>query len=298
MPKLRYSNVQSAAQADFVIMGVPDESGSHADRKGTNRGPDAFRKALNSFEFFERNGKLIPTSPMSGSLSEKAIFDIGNVKKKDLRKTVNSLALQNIIPVCIGGDHSITTEAVKGVAGGVGSKLAICYFDAHPDFVSSSVNYYGSVLTDCAAHLDFGKSALVGTRAAEQEELENSRRHRVTLISPLDISRNGLAATSRRIAKTARGARIYVSIDLDCLDPAFAPGVSLPSPCGLSSIELVYLLKELIATGNVCGLDIVELCPDYDVHQSTAALSAKILSECLASFPRRIRPRRNQRRAS
>jgi agmatinase len=72
-------------------------------------------------------------------------------------------------------------------------------------------------------------------------------------------------------------------VDLDCLDPAFAPGVSVPSPGGLSSTDLLYLLTRSLA-GKVVGLDIVELCPDYDLNGMTASIAARILSESLASL--------------
>jgi agmatinase len=198
---------------------------------------------------------------------------------------VASLASKNIVPISIGGDHSITTEVVKGLAqGSHGEKFAILYFDAHPDFVSSTLNYYGSVLTDCKDELNFAKSALVGTRAAEQEELENAKTNNLLIISPLDISEGGLSHVANQLKSRVGRTRKYISIDLDCLDPAFAPGVSLPSPCGLSAAQLIYLLKKLIASGNVAGLDLVELSPDYDIQNSTAGLAAKILSECIASF--------------
>jgi agmatinase len=83
-------------------------------------------------------------------------------------------------------------------------------------------------------------------------------------------------------SKNNNGKR-YISIDLDCLDPAFAPGVSLPSPCGLSSIDLIYLVKSAIDSG-IIGIDIVELSPEYDINNITAFLAARILSESIASL--------------
>jgi agmatinase len=85
------------------------------------------------------------------------------------------------------------------------------------------------------------------------------------------------------VTKTS-GNSVYISVDLDCLDPAFAPGVSVPSPGGLSSADLVYLLNRAISSGNLAGMDIVELSPDYDVNGMTANLAARILSECIASI--------------
>lgn len=156
------------------------------------------------------------------------------------------------------------------------------YFDAHPDFVSSARNYYGSVLTDSLGSIDFEKSMLIGTRAAEAEELENAYKVGLEVITPLDIQELGILKISDKIRSKNNNGKKFISIDLDCLDPAFAPGVSLPSPCGLSSIDLIYLVKLAVSTG-IIGIDIVELSPDFDINNITAYLAARILLESIAS---------------
>src|SRR5207237_4640415 len=126
---------------------------------------------------FERDGKLIPTCPMRGTFDKKRIFDAGNVTgKQDLRRMVFEIVSQRKVPIMIGGDHSLTTETLQATAGAIKKKVSLLYFDAHPDFVSSTRNYYGSVLTDSAESLNLRKSLLIGTRAAEPEELENANK--------------------------------------------------------------------------------------------------------------------------
>lgn len=283
MVRLYRANADSIEDADIVVIGIPDESKSHAKRKGTSQAPDVLRAASNESEFFERKGKLIPTCPMRGALDGKRIFDVGNIDQKELRKLVSRLAMQNKMPVIIGGDHSLTAEALRAVSEAKNRKLSLLYFDAHPDFVSSTRNYYGSVLTDSAKFLDFRKSMLVGTRAAEPEEVENAKDAGLKIVTPLDVAELGVRRVAQMIKAKTRGMPVYISIDLDCVDPAFAPGVSVPSPGGLSSVELIYLLKSAVAAGSVAGIDIVELSPDYDVNGVTANLAARIMSECIAS---------------
>ena len=284
MVRLYRSNADTMKDVDIVVIGVPDESNSHAKRKGTSRAPDALRVASNNSEFFERGGRLIPTCPMSGTLDRKSIFDAGNIPDKHkLRELVTDIALHGKLPVMIGGDHSLSTEAVQAVSNAIGEKLSILYFDAHPDFVSSTTNYYGSVLTDSMQSLNFRKSMLIGTRAAEPEELENAKKVGLRIINPLEIVEMGVKRVAQMIRARTRGSKVYVSVDLDCLDPAFAPGVSVPSPGGLSSTDLIYLLNKTISTGNIVAIDIVELAPDYDISDTTAMLAARIMSECIAS---------------
>ena len=284
MVRLNRSTADSADVADIVIIGVQDESGSHAKRKGTSRAPDVLRIASNEAEFFERNGKLIPTCPMSGSLDGKRVFDAGNVNSTSgLDRKVQDLASRGKIPFMIGGDHSLTTEAIRGISEATHSKLALLYFDAHPDFVSSARNYYGSVLTDSTQYLDFSASMLIGTRAAEPEELVNAEKAGLRILTPLDIAELGVKRAAELVRERTGNMPIYISVDLDCLDPSVGPGVSVPSPAGLSGVELVFLLSSALK-GKVVGMDIVELCPDFDINGMTASLAARILSESIASM--------------
>jgi agmatinase len=285
MVRLHRSNADSMKDVDVVVIGVPDESKSHAKRRGTSRAPDVLRNASNDSEFFERGAKLIPTSPMRGTFDGKWIFDAGNIpNKQKLRQMVYEIASQGKLPIIIGGDHSLTTDAIQAVSAATRKKLSLLYFDAHPDFVSSTRNYYGSVLTDSTQSLNFRKSMLVGTRAAEPEELDNARTADLMIVNPLDVAELGVKKLAQMIRTRTSGSKVYISVDLDCMDPAFAPGVSVPSPGGLSSTELIYLLNKAVSAGNVVGIDIVELSPDYDINGMTAMLAARIMSECIASI--------------
>jgi agmatinase len=282
MVRLYQSNARSAFEADVVIVGVPDESKSHAKRKGASRGPDSLRQASNESGFFERNGKLIPVCPILGKISNKLIFDYGNIPRENLQKLITDLVANNKIPIVIGGDHSITSTVLQAT-GDIHGKLGLFYFDAHPDFVSSTTDYYGSVLTDSSRWIDFSKSMLIGTRAAEPEELENAESVGLEVITPIDVAKLGISQVANKLQAKGYNNKRYVSIDLDCADPAYAPGVSLPSPCGLSSIDLVYLVK-LVVNSGIVGIDIVELSPDFDLNNMTANLAARILLESIASI--------------
>ena len=281
MTKYHRSSVHTLSDADIVLIGVPDESRSHAKRKGTSRAPDMIRLASNESEFFNRQDKIIPTCPMRGSLLDKKIMDFGNVERQNLSTLIFDIISHGKLPIIIGGDHSITTVAIREI-GRVLGRISILYFDAHPDFVSSTKNYYGSVMTDSADFIDFKKSMLVGTRAAEAEELENAAKVGIEIITPMDLAESGVLAIAGRFA-AKRTEKKYISIDLDCIDPAFAPGVSVPSPGGLSSIDLLYLVKQAVSTG-IIAMDIVELSPDFDLNNMTAYLAARIISESIASM--------------
>lgn len=282
MVSLHHSNIDSISEADIVIIGVPDESKSHARRKGTSKGPDIIRIASNESDFFERNGKVIPICPMRGCFDSKKILDYGNIKRENLYRLIFDLVSSKKIPIILGGDHSITTIALKAIEDFFG-KVGLLYFDAHPDFVSSTTDYYGSVITDSTKCIDFDQSMMIGIRSAEPEELVNAGKTNLELVTPIDVHELGISKIADRVKSKDNKGKRYISVDLDCLDPAFAPGVSVPSPCGLSSIDLICLLKLAISSG-IVGLDIVEFSPDFDVNNITASLVARILLESIASI--------------
>jgi agmatinase len=283
--KLFHSNVHSIAQADIVILGVPDETRSHAKRRGASKGPDSLRIASNYYEFFEREGNRIPICPMSGTLENKKIIDFGNVPRDDLYRLIFDIVSTKKIPITIGGDHSITTIILQAIYDKFeGEKISLVYFDAHPDFVSSTRNYYGSVITDSSGYINFTKSILIGTRAAESEELKNASKHKLEIITPIDIIELGINATVKKIVTKCGSNKVYMSIDLDCMDPGVAPGVSVPAPGGLFPVDLIYMIKKISENLQILGMDLVELSPDYDLNQNTANHAARILMETIASL--------------
>jgi len=283
--KLLHSNVNTVDQADVIVIGVPDESRSHAKRRGASKGPDSLRIASNSFEFFERAGKIIPICPMKGTLENKKILDFGNIPREDLYKLIFDIISAKKLPITIGGDHSITTVILQAIyEAEKGDKITLLYFDAHPDFVSSTRNYYGSVITDSFNYVDFTKSTLIGTRAAEPEELENASKQKLEVITPIDIIESGINAIVKKIISKCGSSSVYLSIDLDCMDPGVSPGVSVPAPGGLFPLDLIYIIKKISEGAQIVGMDIVELCPDYDLNQNTANHAARILMETISSL--------------
>jgi len=281
MIKFFRSTVETLSDADIVLIGVPDESRSHARRKGTSRAPDTIRIASNETEFFEREGKITPTTAMRGNLLDKKILDLGNAGRERLPGIIFDIISRGKLPIIIGGDHSVTTIALRQIGKMLG-KISLFYFDAHPDFVSSTNNYYGSIMTDSAEFINFKKSILIGTRAAEAEEIDNATKVGLEIITPMDLAELGPTKLARRLDNKTRNKK-YISIDLDCIDPAFAPGVSVPCPGGISSMDLVYLVKRAVQSG-IIAMDIVELSPDFDLNNITACLAAKIISESIASI--------------
>ena len=155
------------------------------------------------------------------------------------------------------------------------------YFDAHPDFLSSTRDFYGSVIFDILPYIDVKSSVMIGIRSPEQEEVENIKKYGIKVISPEDIEFFGVKQTINEIMSTV-GRNIYISFDMDCIDPSFAPGVSVPVPLGLDPIKSTILLKNICQTG-ILGMDIMEVCPNQDIQDNTSHLASRLIGEFLAS---------------
>ncbi|WP_268543242.1 arginase family protein [Candidatus Nitrosotenuis cloacae] len=262
-----------------MAIGIPDESGSHSTWLGTAKAPDAIRKVSNARDVYIEKNFQCPALPAKG-LPEIRVHDYGNIKKRQIPQVFEKILAFPKIPISIGGDHSNTTPILKALSKKYG-KISLVYFDAHPDFVSHTRNYYGSVITDSLDYIDVKSSLQIGIRSPEAEELVNLKKHGLRAISPLDVVENGIREVSKIIKDTTKG-NVYVSFDMDCLDPAYAPGVSVPVPIGLESQDCTYLLKGIASRGLI-GMDIMEVCPAHDLNDVTSHLASRIIGEVVSS---------------
>jgi len=273
-----WANTDNFDESDIVILGIPDESKSHALRKGASGAPDKIREISSTRDRYFRNGTISTGIPYGGI--RKKVFDYGNVSRNQVAEVINKIVSKSKIPIAIGGDHSITVEIIKSISKVHGS-LSLVYFDAHPDLISSTRNYYGSVFFDVLPFIDLKSSIQIGIRTPEQEEIDNIKKYNLSVITPFDMLKIGLLETEKKILEKI-GKNVYVSFDMDAIDPAFAPGVSAPVPIGLRNSEAVYLLKSLAHRG-IIGMDLMEVCPDYDIKDRTSHLASRMIGEVVSS---------------
>jgi agmatinase len=278
MERISWANTDGFEESEFVVVGIPDESQSNALQKGTEDAPSRIRYVSNLHDSYKRNERVICSRPFSGT--EKKVYDLGDITRDQIQETFDKISTSSKIPISIGGDHSITRQIINTMTKKLG-KFSLVYFDAHPDFVSSTTNYYGSVITDVLSSIEVESSVEIGIRTPEQEELDNIKKFNLEVITPFDIATKGLQQTVNSILNRL-GDKVYVSFDMDCIDPAFAPGVSVPVPMGLSSTDAVYLLNKISQKG-IIGMDLMEVCPSFDVKDRTSHLASRIISEVIYS---------------
>ncbi len=280
--KFAFHNCTKKEEAEVVLVGVPDETGSYAFRKGASKGPNAIRKASLDRLRFVRKGDIHYVIPERGNFKVK-FFDAGDIKKSHLSIFIDSLT-EKQFPITLGGDHSSTFFVLRSLQAKY-NEIAVIYLDAHPDMVSSMhENYYGSVAFDIAnlKHVNKNKIIELGIRSIEAEEIKNLRKNHISSFTALDIYEQGVNKIFAFIKKKVDNTPLYLSIDLDVLDPAFAPGVDTPAPFGLLPNEYLSLIKRC-AKLNLIGFDIMEMSPKYDKEGKTSQLAAQTILEILGS---------------
>lgn len=190
-----------------------------------------------------------------------------------IRQAVAAAAEEGAIPFCLGGDHMITFPAVAALAGRHGP-LNILHFDAHPDLYD---DFEGDPLSHASPFARIMESGLarrlvqVGIRTLNRHCRAQAERFGVEMVEMKDFSAAEVPIPA---------APLYISIDLDGFDPAFAPGVAHPEPGGLSVRELLAVLHNIRTP--IVGADIVEYVPSRDVGGITAILAAKLVKEVAA----------------
>jgi len=259
-----------------TIFGVPFDS-THSYKPGCRFGPDAIRDAFNNIEIFQ---------PEFGvDLEVEAISDLGNTRHtvvaaemlQMVKNVTSELKKQDKQIIILGGEHLITLGSFTCFPKDTGYVV----FDAHYDLRDQ----YADIKLSHAAYLrriveERGSENIVhvGARAFVKEELAFLKEHNIATVSDKEIRDGNGPKLLKDITSTFD--RVYLSVDLDALDPAFAPGVGNPEAVGISSREL-YDLITTFQNKKIVAADIVELNPTYD-NGSTASMAAKMIATIIA----------------
>jgi len=269
-------NPNDNSESVAVIFGVPFDS-THSYKPGCRFGPDVIRDAFNNIEIFQPEFGI--------DLETVNINDLGNTKHtvvatemlQMVENITAELKKQNKQLIILGGEHLITLGSFSCFPKDTGYVV----FDAHYDLRDQ----YADIKLSHAAYLrriveKRGSENIVhvGARAFVKEELVFLKEHNIATVSDKEIRDGNGPKLLKDITSTFDS--IYLSIDLDVLDPAFAPGVGNPEAVGISSREL-YDLVTTLQNKKIVSADIVELNPTYD-NGATASMAAKMISTIIA----------------
>jgi agmatinase len=257
-------------EAKYAFLGVPYD-GSESYRVGSRFAPRAIREASREIEDYDMQENV--------NLLDIKIADLGDVDvahgnfMQTHRRTaavVKDILEKGVIPLCVGGEHTISYSALSAYD----EKPLVIIYDAHLDFRDDYLGEkfsHACVTRRIGELLGYENILVVGVRSASRQELEDAERRGLRYLS----CHEGLD----EIANAAKGRNLYLSIDMDVLDPKEARGVGNPEPPGFSYTELVESL-EFLGEANLVGFDLTEVAPLYDSY--TPVLAAKVIFKVLA----------------
>lgn len=202
---------------------------------------------------------------------------------KNIYKKSKEVLKESLRPLFLGGDHSITYPLVKAFAEVYPKNPGIIVFDAHPDAENDFMPPTQEDLLCALVNQNIIKKeniVLVGIRNCHKNEVEFMQKNRIKNFPMKEIMSEGIHEISESLMSVAqRFDALYISIDIDVLDPAFAPGTGYPEPGGLTTRELLFLLHRLKKMQNLKAFDLVEINPKKDINDATSKVGAKIMVE-------------------
>jgi arginase len=292
------------------IIGVPIDLG--ADRRGVDMGPSAIRYSQLQQKLEELGYQVEDQGNVEVPIAEMCRITNPKLKYMDCiipmsRRVAGAVATSmqaGHFPLVLGGDHSLSIGSIRGAARN--RKIGVIWLDAHADFntdqTTPSGNIHGMSLAalsglgdkslvqlwdETVPVIDPAKIAIIGARDLDPGEKKNLKETGAMVMSMEQVDRFGMVTVVEKaiehISRDVDG--IYLSLDLDALDPQHAPGVGTPVPAGLTQRE-AHLACEMIAETNLLiGMDVVEVNPILDVHNQTAKLAVEF---ALSALGRRI----------
>lgn len=269
-----------SVDADVVVLGVPLDMAT-SGRPGARMGPDAIRRASVNLAWegkkFPWNFNLFQNTKVidAGDL----VFDCGDAEDFTYRleAATSEILKSGKTMLALGGDHFITLPILRAYAKHYG-EMALIHFDAHTDtYANGSAYDHGTMFYHAPKEglISAKHSVQVGIRTEYKQE-----GHGFNVINAMQANDMSVEEIVANIRQTIGDKPVYLTFDIDCLDPAFAPGTGTPVCGGLNSDKVLKIIRALAGI-NLVGMDVVEVSPPYDQSELTALAGATIALELL-----------------
>lgn len=276
--------------ADIAVLGAPYDMGTQY-RAGARFGPRAIREASTLFSFghegaydFEDDVVYLPKDSVTlVDVGDADIIHTDTIQSHDnIEIAVRAILEANALPVVLGGDHAVHIPCIK--AFNDQEPVHLVHIDAHLDFVDDrhGVRYgHGNPIrraSEMAHVVGITQLGIRNVSSSNRADYEAARKAGSDILSVRQIRELG---TQKVIERVPANARYYVTIDIDAFDPSIAPGTGTPSHGGFLYYEVLEFLEGLCKRGNIVGIDLCEVAPDYDLSGTTAFLAAQLLLNVL-----------------
>jgi agmatinase len=280
-------------EADAAVVGICMDTGT-TNRSGARLGPRAIREASMIYSMvYDQQTGFYDIELARHVLSGVKIVDCGDLptlptlvtETLDLiTQSISDLRARKAVPVVLGGDHSISFPVVRGIAGR-DTPLHVIQFDTHLDFMDDILGIRHShanpmkrisELENVTGLTQIGIRGLLNPLGWAEEAQQSKSR----FFTAQDVHQQGVDAVAEHIP---RCENLYITIDIDSLDPSVAPGTGTPEPGGLSYLQLRDLLRACAGKGRLAGMDLVEVNPLFDPTGRTAQVAARLILDLLAA---------------
>ncbi|MEO1003378.1 MAG: agmatinase [Cyanobacteria bacterium J06638_7] len=299
-------DVNRVGEFDVAILGVPHDSGT-TYRPGTRFGPQGIRRisALYTPYNYEMGVDLRESIRLC-DVGDIFTIPANNEKSFDqISKGVAHVFASGAFPIILGGDHSIGFPTVRGVCRHLGDrKVGIIHFDRHVDTQEIDLDermhtcpwFHATNMANAPA--DNLVQLGIGGWQVPREGVKVCRERGTNVLTVTDICDMGLEAAAQYAIERATDGTdcVYISFDIDCIDAGFVPGTGWPEPGGLLPREALKLLELIVRNVPVCGLEVVEVSPPYDISDMTSLMATRVICDTMAhlvvsgQLPRKQKP--------
>lgn len=282
-------------EVDIGVVGVPFDGGS-SHRPGARYGPAGIREASSWFAYLGgyKGGLTNVETGRVLDYNDVELRDCGDVptvpnsveRTRDQVAAFVEMVAESAFPIVLGGDHYITYPSFLGYAETVGSDVGLIHIDAHSDTVESSAifgeHFHGTPMTriDESSYGGYENHAMIGIRGYEDPAFYDLVADRDIHVSTAgDVNEQGMAAcVEEAVAHATDGVDyVYLTVDIDGIEPAFAPGTGTPEPGGLSSDDLLLAMDMLGECDEIGAMDFMEVAPPLDPTNITSRLAANAI---------------------
>ena len=299
-------DVNRVGEFDVAVVGIPHDCGT-TYRPGTRFGPQGIRRisALYTPYNYEMGVDLREQITLC-DVGDVFTIPANNEKSFDqISKGVAHVFASGAFPILLGGDHSIGFPTVRGVCRHLGDKkVGIIHFDRHVDTQEIDLDermhtcpwFHATNMANAPAQnlVQLG----IGGWQVPREGVKVCRERGTNVLTVTDITEMGLEAAARYAIERATDGTdcVYISFDIDCIDAGFVPGTGWPEPGGLLPREALKLLELIVRNVPVCGLELVEVSPPYDISDMTSLMAARVICDTMAhlvvsgQLPRKEKP--------
>ncbi|MFQ5800850.1 MAG: agmatinase [Candidatus Hydrothermarchaeales archaeon] len=269
----------SLDEAEFAVLGIPYDS-SESYRTGSRFGPSAIREASRDLEDYDMEEDF--------DLLGLKICDLGDVEVsfgnfdetcKRATETISEILKHGVAPVCLGGEHILTYFSATALEKNTFFVIYDAHLDYREDYLENRFSH-ASVTRRIAEEVGPENILVIGVRSVSKEELKDAKKDGLEFITTLEFYKDK-KGTFKRISDLTTSRRVYLSIDLDVIDPAEASGVCNPDPGGIYYKDIIESFSFLKGC-KLEGLDICELAPAYDSYSQI--LAAKLVYKALAVY--------------